>query len=47
MCIKSKDTYDEPFAEFNEQEKRDTLGKGLFLFVKNDNYRHLCDKNSA
>lgn len=36
MCIKPKDTYDEPFAEFDEQEKRDALGKGLFWLVQND-----------
>ena len=34
MCIKFKDTYDEPFAEFDEQEKRDALGKGLAEFNK-------------
>ena len=34
MCIKPKDTYDEPFAEFDEQEKRDALGKGLAEFNK-------------
>ena len=36
MCIKPKDAYDEPFAEFDEQEKRDALGKGLFWLVQND-----------
>ena len=35
MCIKPKDTYNEPFAEFDEQEKRDALGKGLAEFNKN------------
>ena len=50
MCIKPKDTYDEPFAEFDEQEKRDALGEGLFWFIRNDNtwhHRYLCDKNST
>ncbi len=50
MCIKFKDTDDEPFAEFDEQEKRDTLVEGLFWFIRNDNtwnYRYLCDKNST
>ena len=48
MCIKPKDTYDEPFAEFDEQEKRDALGKGLAEFNKKCSflyYRCLCDKN--
>ena len=36
MCLKPKFTYGEPFADFEEQEKRDTLGKGLFWLVKND-----------
>lgn len=36
MCIKIQDTYEEPFAEFEEQEQRDALGKGLFWLVKND-----------
>ena len=27
---KFKDTDDEPFAEFDEQERRNTLGEGLF-----------------
>ena len=34
MCKKPKDTYDEPFAEFDEQEKRDALGIGLAEFNK-------------
>ena len=34
MCIKFKDTYDEAFAKFDEQEKRDALGKGLSEFNK-------------
>ena len=36
MCLKPEYTYEEPFAEFEEQEKRDALGKGLFWLVKND-----------
>ena len=36
MCLKPKFTYGEAFADFEEQEKRDTLGKGLFWLVKND-----------
>lgn len=36
MCLKPKLNYDEPFAEFDEQEQRDALGKGLFWLVKND-----------
>ena len=36
MCLKPKYTYEEPFEEFEEQEKRDALGKGLFWLVKND-----------
>ena len=36
MCLKPKFTCGEPFADFEEQEKRDTLGKGLFWLVKND-----------
>ena len=50
MYIKPKDTNDDPFAKFDEQERHDTLGEGLFLFVKNDNtwhYRYLCDKNGT
>lgn len=34
MCIKPKATYNEPFAEFDEQEKREALGKGLAEFNK-------------
>ena len=34
MCVKPKDTYEEPFAEFEEQEQRDALGKGLFGLLK-------------
>ena len=49
MYIKPKDTNDEPFAEFDEQEKRDALGKGLAEFNKKTlvflHYRYLCDKN--
>ena len=36
MCLKPEYTYEEPFAEFEEQEKRDALGKGLFWLMKND-----------
>ena len=36
MCLKPKMNYEELFAEFEEQEKRDALGKGLFWLVKND-----------
>ena len=36
MCLKPKLNYEEPFAEFDNQEKRDALGKGLFWLVKND-----------
>ena len=36
MCLKPKMIYEELFAEFEEQEKRDALGKGLFWLVKND-----------
>ena len=36
MCLKPKVNYEEPFAEFEEQEKREALGKGLFWLVKND-----------
>lgn len=36
MCLKPKYNYEEPFAEFEEQEKGDAFGKGLFWLVKND-----------
>lgn len=39
MCLKPEYTYEEAFAEFEEQEKRDGLGKGLFWLMKNDSER--------
>ena len=38
MCIKPKVTYDEPFAEFDDHEIRDALGKGLAEFNKKCSY---------
>ena len=38
----------EAVEQFEEEEKRDALGKGLFWLVQNDvsrHYRYLCDKN--
>ena len=36
MCLKQKLNYEEPFAEFDKQEQRVALGKGLFWLVKNE-----------
>ena len=38
MCIKPKDTYDEPFAEFETHEMRDITGKGLAEFNKKSSF---------
>lgn len=35
MCLKPQSSYEEPFSEFNNQQ-RDGLGKGLFWLTEND-----------